>query len=317
MAFWAFDTLIRKGMPCQLSVNYGPGKMVKMLRRFTRRAYRYRGFARLAEAVRKRYAAYGKPIVIDDFDGDMRFLCRLNEHMGSQIFWRGFYSGEQLALLDRIARPEDWFVDVGANQGEFTVFMAKRLTRGRVISFEASPGHYARLCDNVRLNGLPNVQTVNVALSNATGRVQMFDREEQFDDGTFNEGLATLYPSAARGTPAGEIDAVTLDDWAASISLPRLDLLKIDVEGAELSVLHGAREIISSHRPAILVEVNRDTCAAAGYEATAICRFLTDAGYVLNIVRADGGLVPIAERDLSVFQNVFAHPGEKAFRLAK
>src|SRR2546426_11944071 len=104
------------------------------LRRLTRFAYSHRGAARLAEKLRLHYLSADRTYLVEDFDGNSKFFCSLNEHMGSQIFWRGAYSGEQLKLLDRILRTEMNFIDVGANQGGFSVFVASRLFSGKIFS---------------------------------------------------------------------------------------------------------------------------------------------------------------------------------------
>jgi hypothetical protein len=81
--------------------------------------FRWRGLRVIAHILRRRLLR-DEWIWIDDFDGDMKFYCHLKSHIGSFIYWRGYYSAHQLKVLDRILREDMIFVDIGANQGEFT-----------------------------------------------------------------------------------------------------------------------------------------------------------------------------------------------------
>ena len=109
----------------------------RALSRFTRRIGSLRGarylFAPLRSYYLKRYQAPGVDpwVVISDFDGDIKMALDRSTHIGSLIYWKGRYSARNIRLLDRILAPETVFLDVGANQGEITLFAGKRLTRGR------------------------------------------------------------------------------------------------------------------------------------------------------------------------------------------
>ena len=101
-------------------------------------------------------------------------------------------------VLDRLLEPTMVFADVGANQGEFTLFAAKRLTRGRVIAFEPMTEMRERLVQNIEANAFENVLVSGLGLWSAPGRRRLFRRKERFEDGSFHEGLGTLFPSEER-----------------------------------------------------------------------------------------------------------------------
>jgi hypothetical protein len=124
----------------------------KFFRSLSRFCGRRRGLRRVSEYLLRIYSGSDKIQIIRDFDGDLEFNCRLNSHISAQIFWFGYYSGAQLLLLNRILKPEMTFFDIGANEGEHTLFSAKRLTSGKVFSFEPSSENNARLVENVGRN---------------------------------------------------------------------------------------------------------------------------------------------------------------------
>jgi len=103
-----------------------------------------------------------------------------------------------------------------------------------------------------------------------------------------------------------------LDDVLEGMNWPRVDFIKLDVEGGELSFLHGAREMLCGDmRPAILVEVQDIRTAPWGYAARDIVRFLSDAGYSWFALADDGSLESISS-ELSAYDgNLVALPHER------
>jgi FkbM family methyltransferase len=166
------------------------------------------------------------------------------------------------------------FYDIGANVGFFSV-IASRLVgaSGRVVAFEPVPRNLAYVRLNCRINRCSNVRVVEAAVSDRSG------------EGTLM--LARFAGGAAlsvAGPPPDflremRVTTVALDDWLAAQGGPRPDVVKIDVEGAELQALQGMRRILAELRPRILLEVDgadRDQLMARRDSCTA---FLAAQGY--------------------------------------
>ena len=281
---------------------------LKVLRKLTKIAYKYRGFARIAESLRKFYSQTHKVLLVDDFDDNLSFYCELKEHMGSQIFWRGFYSAEQLRWLNHLLEPDMVFIDVGANHGEFTVFAAKRLTQGQVIAFEPVSLLFHKLQRNIKINNLKNIKVIQKGLANKNFKSTIYTRESNFEDGTKHEGLPTLYPSTTRSKICETIELTYLDQFVESENIAKIDIIKIDVEGAELAVLQGAKKSIIDFKPIILIEVNEETSQAAGYPSRALLNYLSEMGYRFEEILYDGSTQPILPEQLSNFQNIVCWP---------
>ena len=98
-----------------------------LLRALTTRLRNIPGAVMAMEPLRKRLVRLNRRIVVNDFDGDLKFEADLGGHMGSQIFWYGSYSRHVLRILDLILQPGMTVLDVGANAGEISVFAAKRV----------------------------------------------------------------------------------------------------------------------------------------------------------------------------------------------
>jgi FkbM family methyltransferase len=159
------------------------------------------------------------------------------------------------------------FYDIGANLGFFALLGAHLvgLDEGRVYAFEAAPDNAEAIRVNAALNAIANVEVLAVAVSDhaGSGRLQVVDDQSwskliDYGEHPFTEQVI-------------DVELVAIDDLIASGRLPAPDVVKIDVEGAELAVLGGMRETIERHRPAIICELHDthaefvDFMAGCGY----------------------------------------------------
>ncbi|MGI9592151.1 MAG: FkbM family methyltransferase [Myxococcota bacterium] len=278
----------------------------RSFRKLVRLMFRVKGLRVVAHALRRRLAR-PESVWIDDFDGDLAFLCRLDEHIGSQMYWRGAYSWSQLRVLDRLLQPDMVFADVGANQGEFTLFAAKRLPRGRVLAFEPMTEMRERLVGNLAANPFDNVLVSDRGLWSEPGRRRIFRRDAPFADGSFHEGLGTLFPTAERSDAVEEIALTTLDAFLEQQGIDRVDVLKVDVEGAELEVLRGAEKTLERCRPLLLLEADRDCAEAAGGGLEALLGWLAPR-YRFERVGASGRTRAVEPAALGRHQDLLCIP---------
>ena len=177
------------------------------------------------------------------------FLYNRNDvYVGRSLEKYGEYSALELALLTRLCGRGDVVLEVGANIGAHTVSLAKHVgASGRVLAFEPQRLIFQTLCANVALNSLANVECYWAAVGNAGGR-RAIPELDPFRKNNFG-GLSL--PDARRGL---QVECVKLDRF---LSLPRVTLVKVDVEGMETEVLRGGRRLIGKFRPILYVENDR------------------------------------------------------------
>lgn len=232
----------------------------------------------------------------------------MKEHMGSQIFFRGSYSGDQLAILEKLLGEHSVFVDAGANQGEFSIAAAKIAQKGKIIAFEPISEYRARLSENVRLNHFGNVEIIPVALGEQEDSLPIYDQSVNFADGTRNEGLPTLFATESRNHAREVVPVKRLDDVLVELGIKRVDVIKLDIEGAEWIALRGAINTIRNCRPTLILEIGRSTCRAAGYEPEAFVEWLIGLDYRIEKITEGSKSLPINPELLGDFQNVIAYP---------
>jgi len=203
---------------------------------------------------------------------------------------RGFERCE-LAFTLGVIDPAMTFFDVGANVGLFSLAVGGKY-RGcgvRIYGFEPCKQTFKIFQDNIHLNGLTNVSAVRTALSDRIGQgiLQL--------NSDFRDGLNTLgNPShpASRVVGVESVPLTTIDDFVATNRIERVDVMKVDVEGAELSVFNGARGLLSRQDgPLILYESYGWCTAQFGYHPVEIIWLLREYGYELfTINRRDTSL---------------------------
>src|SRR5205814_1997897 len=153
-----------------------------------------------------------------------------------------------IEYLKAIAKPGSTVLDVGANIGFHTLEAWRAVgNTGRVISIEASPAHADAVRRNLETNDFPTGEIINVAVGARDGEVSL-GLPEGGNEGMFGINAG---PEKAFSVPLRRID-----DLLDARGVDRLDLIKIDIEGSELEALRGATRTLSSHQPAILIELN-------------------------------------------------------------
>ena len=183
-----------------------------------------------------------------ELSGVGRVTLDLGIEMQQHVYWAGLSrdDGRILRLARAVLPPDGVFLDVGANVGLHTLAVARHLAGGggAVVAFEPHPVNHRLLVHNIRQNRLRHVVAENLGLAEAPATL--------IGNAAADGGNWSL---ASRGDYRFEVSLTPLDDYLRANPMPRLDLMKIDVEGAEVRVLRGARKTIERFRPLIVFEV--------------------------------------------------------------
>jgi FkbM family methyltransferase len=219
----------------------------------------------------------------------------------------GFESAE-FHFLQRCLRPGMTVLDIGAHHGLYSLAASKSVhPRGHVHSFEPSPRERRLLERNLRINLCANVSVHVNALGVTRGRATLFLVEGILD------GCNSLRsPGDCTNTRAIEVDVVSLDEFTQENAISIIDFMKMDVEGAELSVLQGASRLLSSPaRPLILAEISDLRTQPWGYPAREILEFLEQKGFHWFQTVGQGELLPADRTLVSYNHNLVAVPSER------
>lgn len=228
-------------------------------------------------------------------------------------YWIGKYENQVIRVFcDALGKlqPHDAVIDVGANIGFYSVIAAGALQNARnsIHAFEPNPRIFAELERNLARNHFTNTRAHCQAVGDVVSEMTLYVQEN-----------AITYSSLRRTqdflTNEIRVPVTTLDSYAQQENL-KIGLLKMDVEGAELLALRGAREVLQRDHPTLLYEEFPRGYREFGYTTGDVRAFLHELGYRLFAIREDtrakNFLQPLdgAAADTDTYQNVLALPAK-------
>jgi FkbM family methyltransferase len=180
---------------------------------------------------------------------------------------------KEFGLLREWVTAGDWVLDVGANIGHYTCRLSEIVgPKGRVIAFEPVPETFELLAANMLRFPLRNVSLLNFAASESAISLGM--NVPRFETGLYNYYMAHL--------TADDSDRQVLCVMIDGLNLPhRIQFVKIDAEGHELSVLRGMRGLLKRDRPVLVVEDN----------SSEVLAYLTDFGYASRTIESSSNRI--------------------------
>lgn len=223
--------------------------------------------------VAMRYRGRGDRIVQTRYRG-CPMLVRANEDVG-QLIIAGIYETEEIGHLLENLQDRDVFIDVGANTGLFSLLCARRFSSVNIHAFEPVPLNASLFESSIHLNGFENITLNRSCVGNTEGEIEL----SLASDSAYSSMIATGRKPVVRRlrTPT-----ITLDSYASRAGLGRIDILKVDVEGAEKLVLEGARGLLSDERTRprlLLVELFDQNLQPFGTSIGEIVDLLAALGY--------------------------------------
>lgn len=196
----------------------------------------------------------------------------------------------EVSFLEKLVNPGDVFVDAGANCGIYTVAAAHFVgSEGKVLAFEPGENSLAMLRENIALNAFRQVKVFPLALSEASGTARLYAHghgSSSFTLGQTEEGQQLSF----------EITTVTLDAILAQEGVAKVDVIKMDVEGAEELILRGATALFARCRPKVIFEINPEAIAQLRLAERGAWDFLAARGYLFFSMQENGVLTPVEAR---------------------
>ena len=228
------------------------------------------------------------------------------------IYWsrklrRGGICEKEIYLLKDFIKAGDVVIDIGANCGQYTYHLSKLVgTCGKVLSIEPAKNTMEILKNVIKRLKLSNVEVKNVALADKDGEIELvtpLDEQKLPNIGEAHLCGKTESPNGNRQ----KVKCTSLDKVISDFALlDRVTFIKCDVEGFELMVLKGARELLSKYHPVILCEIEERHTKRYGYAPEALFAFLKELGYRAFIFISNK-LVPIQGVQEPAINYIFIH----------
>lgn len=218
-----------------------------------------------------------RPLVLPLPYGGLRVLAP-KSGAGALIYYQGFSEPDTAAFLLCYLQPGMVFMDVGAHIGEYVLLAAKRVgVGGECHAFEPQPEVFGLLTENVRMNELQGCTLNPIAVFNSDGEIEFEINEEP------SISAICSYNTSHTSTTTITVPTIRLDTyWAGKAR--KIDLIKIDVEGAELFALQGAQGLLSRssiEAPVIIFEYAEHNTMSFGYQGRRLLSFLREFNYTI------------------------------------
>jgi len=194
----------------------------------------------LIEKIRLR--KFSSPTIINTHDNFLILIDPCNGRVDEQIFLHKQWESQLCGHIKSLLPADGVFVDVGGNIGYISLFAASYVPQGTVHYFEPIPNLVEQSKKSIQRNGYSNITQYNVGCGATKGFETLYINKE-------NIGASGVYSS---GDTSIKITIDALDNLLGH--LDRIDLIKIDVEGYELSALQGMLQILKIHQPHLLIE---------------------------------------------------------------
>jgi FkbM family methyltransferase len=206
---------------------------------------------------------------------DGRFWLDMASNFGIRVTSAEGYEPETKALLVSFLKPGMAFVDLGANEGFFSVIAARAVgPTGRVLAIEPQSRLGPVIRRNLELNDAANVTLAQVAISAEAG-VAEFNLAPDTNSGSSGLSRATRYAN-----PTQSVRTLTLDLCLQEHALTMVDVMKIDIEGYEYEAVLGAKELFRTLKVrCLLIEIHDKLLSARGLRPQDISDFLLSCGY--------------------------------------
>lgn len=267
--------------------------------------------AALWECARQRKLVF--PLRVPWYEGTSVDVT-LGNDLSMCLFVSGSFEPNEFVFLRRLLTPGMVAIDVGANEGLYTLFAAARVgPTGRAVAVEPSSRERANLQRNVDSNSLGNVTVVESALGASPGRAHLQIAPEE------HAGHNTLGSFVYDEVVAEDSEFVaveTLDGLVERLRLPRVDFVKIDVEGAEVNVLAGGARVLRESRPLLLLEANESALQAQGTSSAALVEMLrSQHRYEVLVFSEQTGRLEAHREGAGLSSNIIAAPVERVAQI--
>lgn len=222
----------------------------------------------------------------------------------------GRHEAETVQLVKQLAQPGMTILDIGGHVGYYALLASELVgERGRVVSFEPHPRTFAVLQQNV--SKLGNVQAEQLALAESEGTAELYDylmmsasgslhydeamldlQKSQVSDSDIAPRIATDFP-----VQTYNVRTVPVDRYVEEAGITQVDLVKMDIEGAEIGALRGMRQTISrSPNLKLIMEYNPQALRSFGHDPAAAIAEVRAMGFTsLQLIEDDGGLTDLGD----------------------
>ena len=246
---------------------------------------RYFGFYK---RIFKPFRLFRRQTAICRYDSDLKINADLEEWIQQHIYFFGTWDEPGSRFLKSQLKPGDVFLDIGANIGSYSMVASKIVgLQGEVHAFEPVARVFSKLMQNIELNKLINISANRNAVYETSGTLELYVSSKE------NEGMSSIFHHDTESGEVERVEAITIDEYIEKKNLKRVDMIKIDIEGAEWFALRGMQNTINLFKPLILMEVSDDVMLNGPFKGKDIFDLMKSMNYTMKGIDREGRLVEL------------------------
>jgi len=233
------------------------------------------------------YELRPKGIIVAEVEGSKMYVNTEDKTMVPCLLSEGVWEKDKTELFKKNMKPGMTVVDVGAGIGYYTLIAAKLVgNNGIVYAFEPEPCNYELLCRNIKLNGLTNVVTIKKAVSDRKGKACLyFEKDRIVNPSLSRENVLTASNREVLDGGDIEVETINLDEFFnKTVGTNKIDVIKVDSEGAEGLIIDGASEILKNNSLKIFIEFWPAGLERLGTNPLKMLKKLEDYGFKVKII---------------------------------
>lgn len=220
------------------------------------------------------------------FDNNLKIKADLEEWIQQHIYFLGTWDEPGSKFLKNYLKYGNVFMDIGANIGCYSLIASKIVgLEGEVHAFEPVSKVFDKMLFNIQLNQLSNITTNRKAVYESSGLLEFFLSSNE------NAGMSGIFHHDTESGEIEKVESITIDEYVEKKNITRIDLIKIDIEGAELFALKGMKNTINQFKPVIIMEVSEDVLQNIPVKKNEALDLMEDLNYVRKGIDVNGRLI--------------------------
>lgn len=209
------------------------------------------------------------------FDNNIKMYLDLNDFVQRIIYLNGYYEKNETEIWKKIVKNKKVIFDIGMNVGYYSLLASKRVevNVGKIYGFEPVSRTFERAKLNVNLNNYNNIVLNNLAISNKVGSIDINLGNDE------NWGMSSIKINNQISGLIQKAKCDTIDNYIKNLDINQIDVIKIDVEGAEPFVIDGMLNTLNRFSPIILIELLKENLNEPGKEINDIYGLFKSLGF--------------------------------------
>ena len=238
---------------------------------------------------------------ITTYDTTLKIKVDLCDWIQQQIYFLDYSDQNGINFLKKTLQKGDYFLDIGANIGGFSLVASKLVgDNGKVFAFEAVEHIKRRLDDNIKRNKLKNITVVKGAVFDKNTELELFLSNKK------NSGMSSILRHTNESGLKETVMGIRIDDFFKNEKIPKIKLIKLDIEGAEINAITGMAETLSRYKPIVLMEISDGIISNSSYEKDSIFTLMKTFNYICQSIDKQGNIIDTKENQVDYHNYLFS-----------